>query len=119
MTSTHAEYFGQSQPHTLPEGDGEPARPRNENVPTETDTAFTSVGGTNLQRERGPEYPRNEQDPEFRTDLIARIETLVQDFRDKKVAKLETLYQILRVVQEADVDEQVRHPGGPHRLTAT
>lgn len=78
-----------------PEGDGEPATSGNENTQTETDSAFTPVRWPHLRREQEPEQDGNGQDPEFRRDLVARIETHIQKFRDKKVAKLETLYQIL------------------------
>jgi hypothetical protein len=44
MSSAHAAYFGQLQPHTLQQGDGEPATSGNENVATEPDSAFTPVG---------------------------------------------------------------------------
>jgi hypothetical protein len=108
MSNDHATFFGQSQPHTLPEGDGGTASTGNQNNPTAADTALTPHGWTQLHREQESERPGRESDPEFRRDLVARIEVHIQDFRDKKVAKIEALYQILRVAQEADVDESIR-----------
>jgi hypothetical protein len=95
MSNAHAAFFGQLQPHTLPEGDGEPAGTGNENNQTKTDTAFMPLGRPQPRRELESEQQGTEQDPEFRRDLVARIEIFIQDFRDKKVAKLKTLYQIL------------------------
>lgn len=95
MTNDHAAYFGQSQPHTLPEGDGGSASTGNQNNPTTADTALTPLGWTQLHREQESERPGRESDPEFRRDLVERIEAHIQDFRDKKVAKIKALYQIL------------------------
>ena len=56
MTGAYASYFRQSQPHMLPEGDGEPVGTGNENNPTETVTTFmpptserTGIGTTRRQ----------------------------------------------------------------------
>ena len=108
MSDAHASFFGQSQPHTLPEGDGECATTRVENNPAGTNATYMSVGWT-----QQPEQPDSGQrgggpDHEFRGDLVTRIERIIQDFREKKVAKIEALYQILRVAQEAEVEELVR-----------
>ena len=106
MSHAHATYFGQSQPRTLPEGDGETARLRNEH--TETTPTFTTVRQTEPQRESEPEQREREPDYEFRRDLVTRIDKIIQDFREQKVAKIEALYQILRVAQQAEVDEHIR-----------
>jgi len=68
MLKAHAAYFGQLQPCTLPEGDGELARTRNENAPTETDTALMPVGWTQLQREPEAEQLGREPDPYLEHD---------------------------------------------------
>ena len=108
MSNAHATFFGQLQPHTLPEGDGELARTGNENAPTKTDTPFTPIGWPQPQSEPESGQHGREPVPEFRRDFVTRIDKLIQDFRDKRVPKIETLYQILRVAQEADVEEHVR-----------
>ena len=76
MSSTHATFFGQSQPHTLPEGDGEPATSGNENTQTKADSAFMPVRWPHIRREQEPEEDGNKQGPEFRRNLVARIETV-------------------------------------------
>jgi hypothetical protein len=103
MSNGHATYFGQSQPHILPEGDGEFARAQTEDNSAETDPTFAAVRWTGEPEQQGGGH-----DYKFRRDLITRIDKVIQDFREQKVAKIEALYQILRVAQEAEVDEQVR-----------
>jgi hypothetical protein len=107
MSNGHASYFGQSQPHILPEGDGEQAGTQTGNISTETDPTFTVIRQTR-QRESRSEQQGGEHDCEFRRDLVTRIDGIIQDFREQKVAKIEALYQILQVAQEAEVDEEVR-----------
>ena len=108
MTNDHATYFRQSQPHILPKGDGGTVSTGSQNNPTTVDTTLMPIGWTQLHREQESEQPRRESDHEFRRDLVKRIEVHIQNFRDKKVAKIEALYEILRVVQEANVDESIQ-----------
>ena len=108
MTGAHVAYFGQSQSHTLPEGDGKPGSSGNGRTQIESDFIITPVRLTLQWTEEGLEQRENRPNPDFRWDLIARIKVLVQDFRDQKMAKLETLFKILQVIQEADVDEHIR-----------
>ena len=44
MTNDHATYFGQSQPHTLPKGDGGTVSMGSQNNPTTVDTTLTPIG---------------------------------------------------------------------------
>ena len=99
MSHAHAAYFGQLQPHTLPEGDGGTRRLRNEDSHTEATPIFMTVRQTKPQRESEPEQWEREPDYKFRRDLITRIDKIIQDFREQKVAKIEALYQILWVAR--------------------
>ena len=86
MSDGHATYFGQLQPHILPEGDGEFARTQTGDNSAETDPTLMAVGWTSEPEQQGGGH-----NYKFRRDLITRIDKVIQNFREQKVGKIEAL----------------------------
>ena len=60
----------------------------------------------------------------FRTSLISKMDSLIQDFRMSKLSRSETLYQILQSLHDAGLEESIRQATleeytGYHDITAT
>jgi uncharacterized protein YjcR len=53
----------------------------------------------------GPEHDENT----FQTNVVLKLDNLVQDFRQEKMSQMETLYQILCTLHDARLEEPDRH----------
>ena len=117
--NAHATYFGQavtegtSQVTTIATGDC-----NSDNYSGQTNPAGMTGGHSlNLPKENKswlrPTSHAWEQSPEpesdeFRASLIAKMDSLIQDFRMEKTTRMETLYQILQVLHDANINEPAR-----------